>query len=150
MAWSSQADDEFAEFEYRPFQEAATDDPVLALPRPYLRLVLTGPNGRPEPVRGIVDTGADLCLLPAAYLDLLGYEAHDVIDVPMEQAGGSATLRLAETPCRAHVEGLEEIRFDVQPGFVAGMWALWGRMDFMEQFVVCVNESSRVFALRPA
>lgn len=41
--------------------------------RPYLWIRVTGPNGRGAVIRGLVDTGADTCVLPLDYAHAMGY-----------------------------------------------------------------------------
>jgi len=116
--------------------------------RPYLWLVLTGPRGGERVlVSGLVDTGADRSVLPIDYAQKLGYEVDDLAPVEIGQVEGSASAWVAQKPCHAFVDGIPDIRFEIEPLFVAGLNALWGRADLMMNFTIGVSEKDRELTL---
>lgn len=55
----------------------------FGIPRPYLVLHVTGPNGgASRDVPGLVDSGADATSLPLEYALLMGYGLNDLDVVP--------------------------------------------------------------------
>jgi len=118
--------------------------------RPYLWLVLTGPRGGEQVlVSGLVDTGADRSVLPIDYAQKLGYKVDDLAPAEIGQVEGSASAWLAQKPCQAFVDGISEIKFEIEPLFVAGLNALWGRADLMMNFTISVSEKGKELTLQP-
>jgi hypothetical protein len=116
--------------------------------RPYLWLVLTGPYGGEEIlISGLVDTGADRSVLPIDYAQTFGYKIDDLAPAEIGQVEGSASAWTAQKPCQAFVDGIPAITFEIEPLFVAGLNALWGRADLMMTFDIGVSESSRELTL---
>lgn len=118
--------------------------------RPYLWLVLTGPHGGEEIlISGLVDTGADRSVLPIDYAQTLGYKVDDLRPTEIGQVEGSASAWVAQKPCQAFVDGITGIKFEIEPLFVAGLNALWGRADLMMSFTISVSEKDQELTLRP-
>lgn len=119
--------------------------------RPYLLLTLIGlkPDQEVEIV-GLVDTGADRSVLPIDYAEELGYTVDDLAPVDVSQVEGTASAWVAKKPCEAFVDGLPEIKFKIEPLFVASLNALWGRTDLMMAFTIAVSEKSRELTLQPS
>lgn len=119
--------------------------------RPYLLLTLIGlePDQEVE-ILGLVDTGADRSVLPIDYAEELGYTVDDLAAVDVSQVEGTASAWVAKRPCEAFVDGLPDIKFKIEPLFVASLNALWGRADLMMAFTVGVSEKARELTLAPA
>jgi Aspartyl protease len=112
--------------------------------RPYLLLTLIGLNPDQEvEILGLVDTGADRSVLPIDYAEELGYTVDDLAPVDVSQVEGTASAWVAKKPCEAFVDGLPDIKFKIEPLFVASLNALWGRTDLMMTFTVGVSEKKR-------
>lgn len=106
-------------------------------PRPYLWLLLQGPNGGgTERILGLADSGADKTVLPLGYAELLGYRDEDLQDLQVGQVHGTTLGRDAQRPCRAAVFGHPEVSFEIFPIFVDTFDALWGRDDLMSAYRV--------------
>lgn len=57
-------------------------------PHHVMRAIVTGPNGQPQGVSFIVDTGASDVVLPSSLMKRLGFEAADLPDLAMQTANG--------------------------------------------------------------
>jgi hypothetical protein len=111
-------------------------------PRPYLWLELHGPGGSVR-VRGVLDSGAGVSVLPRPYARMLGLE-EALYEVPVE-SGGSAVQ--SELPVTAYVPGAPEQEVRLQPAFVdAHRDPRWGR-DFMRVWSVSFAEREQQFVL---
>lgn len=118
--------------------------------RPYLLLTLVGVKpDREIVISGLVDTGADRSVLPIDYAEELGYTVDDLAPVEVGQVEGSASAWLAKKPCKAFVDGIPEIEFEIAPLFVASLNVLWGRADLMMNFTISVSEKDKELALQP-
>lgn len=118
--------------------------------RPYLLLTLVGVKPEREVViSGLVDTGADRSVLPIDYAEELGYKVDDLAPVEVGQVEGSASAWLAQKPCKAFVDGIPEIEFEIAPLFVASLNVLWGRADLMMNFTISVSEKDQELTLQP-
>jgi len=118
--------------------------------RPYLLLTLIGVKPRAEiEILGLVDTGADRSVLPIDYAAELGYTVDDLASVEVGQVEGSASARLAQKPCKASVDGIPEVEFEIAPLFVASLNVLWGRADLMMSFTISVSEKNKELTLQP-
>jgi clan AA aspartic protease (TIGR02281 family) len=58
-----------------------------------MRAILTGPNGRPQGVSFIVDTGASDVVLPFSLIKRLGFEAGDLPDLQLQTANGIVSAK---------------------------------------------------------
>jgi hypothetical protein len=79
---------------------------------------------------------------------MLGYKVDDLAPVEVGQVEDSASAWDAQKPCAAFVNGIEDIKFEVTPLFVATLDALWGRADLMMTYVVSVSEKDQELTLR--
>jgi hypothetical protein len=100
-------------------------------------------------ISGLVDTGADRSVLPIDYAEELGYTVDDLAPVEVGQVEGSASAWLAKKPCKAFVDGIPEIEFEIAPLFVASLNVLWGRADLMMNFTISVSEKHQELTLQP-
>lgn len=116
-------------------------------PRPYLWLQLQGPNGKGGPALGLVDTGADMSVLPLGYAPLLGLGPKDLEPLEIHGVGGQVDTYRPREPFSAWIGGLEHVPIPLQPAFIEGSDALWGRSDFMSIFGVVVDESRQELSL---
>lgn len=115
--------------------------------RPYLWLDLRGPNGQSGPVFGLVDTGADVSVLPSGYASLMGYGPSDLDTEQIHGVGGDVDAFRPKVPATANVLGIENYTFDMSPMFLSGSDVLWGRADFMKHFSVLVEEDALELSL---
>jgi hypothetical protein len=84
--------------------------------RPYLLLTLIGVKPAAErEILGLVDTGADRSVLPIDYAAELGYTVDELAAVEVGQVDGSASAWLAQRPCKASVDGIPEVEFEIAP-----------------------------------
>lgn len=88
-------------------------------------------------------------MLPIDYAQTLGYKVDDLAPVEIGQVEGSASAWTAQKPCQAFVDGIPNIKFGIEPLFVAGLNALWGRADLMMHFQIGVSEKDQELTLRP-
>jgi hypothetical protein len=116
-------------------------------PGPDGQLVGLKPDQEVE-ISGLVDTGADRSVLPIDYAEELGYTVDDLKPMDVSQVEGTASAWVAKKPCEAFVDGLPDIKFKIEPLFVAGLNALWGRADLMMTFTIGVSEKDRELTLR--
>jgi hypothetical protein len=100
-------------------------------------------------ISGLVDTGADRSVLPIDYAEELGYAIDDLAPVDVSQVEGTASAWIAKKPCQAFVDGLPDIKFEIEPLFVASLNVLWGRADLMMNFKIGVSEKDRELTLEP-
>jgi len=115
--------------------------------RPYLWLEIRGPSGVGGPVLGLVDTGADVSVLPLGYAALMGMTPKDLEPFEIHGIGGQVDTYRPKIPFPAWVVGLESIVIPMEPAFVDSSDALWGRRDFMSVFGVIVEESKSELSL---
>ncbi len=137
---------------YVVFAGDGDEDEDEARPRPYLGLEITGPNGSPQKIMGLVDSGADRTGLPVGYAPLLGYDVGSMAAKEVEQVAATMTTYVPEEPVAGHVIGpeIEKISFQFVPVFFDGSLsapALWGRTDFFRAFDVCFREMDQTFEL---
>jgi hypothetical protein len=117
-------------------------------PRPYLWLMLHGPNGGgAERILGLADSGADKTVLPLEYAELLGYRDEDLEDLEVGQVHGTTRGRDAQRPCQAWVVGHPDLTFEMSPIFVDTFEALWGRADLMNAYRVSISERRQELGL---
>ncbi len=136
-----------------PTHRLSYSDPFgTGVPRPYLVLYVTGPNGKSGAIPGVIDSGADMTCLPLGYASLMGYEAGSNLTLADgHQASGKMQVWAAEsTTCEAHVVGLTDHVFELRPSFVEGNEIpLWGRGDFFLAFQPTFDEVAQEFSLTP-
>lgn len=115
--------------------------------RPYLWLEISGANHTREYVRGLLDSAADVSLLPAQYAKLLGYEDRDLEALTVASPSGEIRVRRARDPLYARVPGERERDVPLRPLFADRLGeGRWGR-DFMRYYPVTFTERDRQFSL---
>lgn len=117
--------------------------------RPYLYMIVGGLNGRNGPVLGIVDSGADMTCFPDGYAPLMGFSDEDLEPLSANQAGGETTFRRAKHQIEIWLPEMPDVRVTLQPTFIGGSLALWGRDDFFRAFRVLMDEPAQCFELHP-
>jgi hypothetical protein len=116
--------------------------------RPYLFFELQAVDGSWRRAQGLIDTGADVSVLPLARALQLGVEAASLAPERGQQVAGSIVIWRGRTPLRARIVGLEANEFDLRPAFVQALQTpLLGRTDFMSRWGVTINEPARRLAL---
>lgn len=115
--------------------------------RPYLAVNVVGPNGISRVVFGIVDSGADMSCFPMGYINEFGYDATQLTEQPMGQAGGVARSFVSTVASTAVVPEFPNDPVLIRPTFTEGQWVLWGRSDFMNVFTVTFLEPQKQFVL---
>jgi hypothetical protein len=135
--------------DYTVAPDAPRGEGHTPIPRPYVLLDVTGPNGW-RPIRGLIDTGADTSILPVEYASILGYSSDALEPKTIRQVGGTTVDALrAALPCAAHIAGDPSRPFEIRPLFVRGAaLVLWGRTDFMKAWDVCLHERESRCTLR--
>ena len=94
-----------------------------------------------------MDTGADNSVLPSGFIPLLGYDTGTLRPCNIRQVEGSCDGHEALVACRASIVGVESVRFDLRPLFMATDEALWGRRDFLSVFQLIVEHRHQRFDL---
>ena len=114
--------------------------------RPYLTLVLAGPSTTVL-VRGLLDSGADVSVLPSIFIPHLGLGPEELEEVPIATSSGSGTAVHATRPLWAFIPGYDARRVPLRPLFLEEVGeASWGR-DFMSVYSVAFAEQDQQFSL---
>lgn len=129
------------ELEYSP-----GPDDVL---RPYLWLVLVGPNGSEVLLQGLIDSGADYSCVPLEYAARLGYAPAEGSFGEGTQLRGTIDFWRARDPLHAYLPGDRTMTFELYPHFVDGAEVtLWGRLDFMGTWEVVISQPRQTFTMK--
>lgn len=116
--------------------------------RPYVFFELQGRDGSWRRAQGLIDTGADVSVLPLVRAVQLGVDADSLVPERGQQVVGSIVIWKGRTPLRARIVGLEANEFDLMPAFVQALQTpLLGRMDFMSRWGVKIDEPARRLGL---
>ena len=119
---------------------------------PWLQLEVTGPNGKAKTIRGIVDSGADISVLPFDYALILGYDLGALTEIPNVEGGSNCKIEAYQSPqhCTATVVEIPDHGFTLEPMFLKDTTKiLWGQADFMAKFDVLFMKSQDRFDLYP-
>jgi aspartyl protease len=100
-------------------------------------------------ILGLVDTGADRSVLPIDFAEELGYTVDDLEPREVSQVEGSASALGSQKALPGIRRRSPDTRFEIEPVFVAGLNALWGRADLMMNFKIGVSERDRQLTLEP-
>jgi hypothetical protein len=73
----------------------------------------------------------------------MGFADDDLEPIAASQAGGLATFRRAKRPIELWLPEMPGKRLTVQPTFIGGSVALWGRQDFFAAFRVMIDEPAQ-------
>jgi Retroviral aspartyl protease len=115
--------------------------------RPYLWLDLRVATRPPIPVRGVLDTGADVTLLDSAYLPTLGIASEELEAVALDTLSDRLSARRSSNVVWASLPGAPGSAAPLRPVFVdSGGEARWGR-DFMTLYAVAFDEQAKQFSL---
>lgn len=115
--------------------------------RPYLWLELGLEGRQPVTVRGLLDSGADVSVLPMDLAVGLGVEADQLRQVVATVLTGQVDAWLSAVDVRASLPGAPERFQRLRPLFVEDAPSpRWGR-DFMGLYVVAFDEAAHQFSL---
>ena len=95
---------------------------------------------------GLIDTGADITLIPEDWAEPLGIQIADCTVVDGGSASGSSEFRLWNEPL--HITILEK-RIELMPIFGGYPEILLGREDFLIHFEFRVDQANQRFTLDP-
>lgn len=124
--------------------------PADPTPRPWLGMWVTGPNGQPRSVYGLVDSGADVVSFPLGWATELGFHTNTLgPPQPFGQAGGvGGSCQIATLPIQAIVPEIPSVIVNVVPVFIDGaQYVLWGRA-FMMSYHVGIDEPNKRFSIQ--
>jgi hypothetical protein len=79
----------------------------------------------------------------------MGFADSDLERIPGTQAGGETVFRRAKEPIEAWLPEMSGRRIKIQPTFIGGSQALWGRGDFFAVFHVSFDEPGQSFEVVP-
>jgi hypothetical protein len=115
--------------------------------RPYLWLDLRVAKRQAIPVRGVLDTGADVTLLDDAYLPALGIGSDELEPVALDTLSVRLSAGRSPNVVWASLPGAPGSAVPLRPIFVdSGGEARWGR-DFMALYAVAFDEQAQQFSL---
>jgi predicted aspartyl protease len=126
-------------------------DPLPGIPgsdrewEPLITVRVGGPASI-QLVRGLVDTGASLTLIPIDYFEKLG--AIPAGTTVLTGSGVRFTVRLAHVDLELRTARTVHT-WSALVGFVRRGQALWGQMGFLEHFLATYNTRQRMLTLRP-
>lgn len=95
---------------------------------------------------GLIDTGADITLIPKHWAEPLGIQIADCEVVDGGSAAGSSEFRVGAEPVSLTVL---ERRLELMPIFGGYPEILLGREDFLKHFEFFVDQANHRFTLRP-
>lgn len=104
------------------------------------------------PIQGLIDTGADISVLPLDYVVVLGFDHADIESGEDSlQVQGLVQTWHFTSPLSVVIGGLEKMPFELNPILVDGaISALWGRRDFLRRWRFQHHEEDQMFAISPA
>jgi predicted aspartyl protease len=108
------------------------------------------PTGKMLKTWGLIDTGADECVLPASFAEILGIELDKGMAMATGTAGGVANRYMHRVSLRTDGK-LQGIRFpDAEIGFMDGLnAALLGVKTFLAFFTLIIECERETFTLTP-
>jgi len=117
-----------------------------SLAKPYLDVNYINPHtGKNIRTRALIDTGADVCVLPSAYAEILGHNLEK--GEPSDIMGVSGPVSLYKHTMQIEIEGFktEEILISFNPYFHK---PLIGVKTFLAHFILTVNYPAQHFSLQ--
>ena len=125
-----------------PFHAAVEDEPR----RPYLRVEYVNPhNDESVKVYALIDTGADDCVLPARFADILGHDLKKGKPYSVASASGFSRGYLHTTRITIPGFATEECLIGFLPGLNT---PLLGVRSFLNHFRLMINYPKLTFSLR--
>jgi len=114
---------------------------------PMILVRAIGPS-RAYLIRGYLDTGASITILPRGYMSQLGIEQSERAD--LRTAGGGLGVRIATVDLELNL-GRRRIRWSARVGFAPrdDNFALYGHGGFLEHFTTAFDGPRREFTIRP-
>jgi hypothetical protein len=109
-------------------------------------VVITGPNGVPRSIIGLVDSGADSSLFPVQWASEFGIDLAQCRDANGSSAAGKTTYY--EWPGGLHATTAGE-RLRLAAVFGSTPFVLLGRDDFFAHFRVAFDQQAMTFEVSP-
>ncbi len=124
-----------------------------SLPRIILPIRIINPhNNKHYKTRGIIDTGADDCSIPAGIAKILGHILKSgIVDIAGTAGGDCVTYKHTTTIEVLHpdtdevIYSMENVLIDYMPKLQE---VLLGVSGFLEKFILEINYPNNVFSLR--
>ena len=124
-----------------------------SIPRIILPLRIINPyNNKHYKTRGIIDTGADDCSIPAGIAKILGHNLRSgIVDIAGTAGGDCVTYKHTTTIEILHPDTdkvicrMEDVLIDYMPKLQE---VLLGVTGFLEKFILEINYPKKVFSLR--
>lgn len=113
-----------------------------SIPRPVAEVSFQSQTGEWRNITMVVDTGADLTLLPSYVALLLGYDLRKLRKIKTQGVAGSHTVYLLER-VKIHLGPFERT---ISVGFIRDRYLppLLGRHQFLETFVTTLEKDKKV------
>ena len=131
-----------------PIEECRfTADIGQSVAKPYLNVIYINPHtGKSLKAKALIDTGADFCILPAEYAELLGHELDQGESSEVIGVSGDAVSMYKHT-MQIQINGFKtkEILISFNPHFNK---PLLGVGTFVAHFILTVNYPAQTFSLK--
>ena len=119
----------------------------IANAKPYLDVIYINPHtGKELKAKALIDTGADFCILPASYAEILGHKLDK--GKPSEVIGVSGSVvKMFQHTMQIQIDGFQtkEILISFNPCFNK---PLLGVRTFLANFILTVNYPAQTFSLK--
>ena len=114
--------------------------------RPYLRVEFINPhNGGVLKTYALIDTGADECVLPATFAQMLGHDLTKGTVYPISSANGQGVGYRHTTQITIPSFATQECMIGFLPGLTT---PLLGVRSFLCNFTLTINYPGKTFSLR--
>jgi hypothetical protein len=124
--------------------------PAKPIHRPYLRIWLSNQNNqkRTPQIRGLLDTGSDICLASKEIGIWLGIHfVGDEETVSIQTANGSISYAVKKTVTLITEESQHKCPFFFVEGITPDQPPLLGQQGFFDHFKVCFDLNNKVFEI---
>ena len=116
--------------------------------RPYVRIWLCNPQSRKQTprIRGLIDSGSDICLASKDIALWLGIQFDGEEDmVSVATANGSISTAVKKTVIMTTEEGQYECPFFFVDGITPDEPPLLGQLGFFDHFKICFDLENKCF-----